>query len=841
MRRLYKMLFLIAVFCVSLWFFGSNMDEVVFDVEVQTVEMEAATLPTMTVITGEEEINLLHGYSSNLDVLLNRENVIPIGMDKIFFLRIDEKESIVRRLKYEVVDVTNGDEVDAGTFSAFDTEGEGKQVRLKLKADLQKDSEYAMKVTLITSQSKRIYYYFRIKMLDKAYLTEKLNFVLDFHAKTMSQNEEDTKALIPYLEIDRSQDNSSFAKVNIHSSYFLIHWGDLQPKVLTEIIPSVKEIYKDLIAVELDYIVELQSNTALERYRVKEYYRVRYVSGRAYLLNYERELESLFDISLASLTQSDFKLGILGDTSMEMVANSDCSKLAFVRNRELWSYGVAENQLVRVFSFAEENLDVRSMYDQHDIRILKMDESGNLNFLVYGYMNRGEYEGRVGVVLYRYYRQEGRIEELIYIPVNSTYQILKEELGSFGYMNDYDVFYFMVYQNLYSFNLITKEFTELATQVNEDTFVFSRKEQYVAYQQGGETDKIRILNLEHGERKELYPREGELIRLLGGSDDNMIYGYGLPEDTRVQKDGSILQPLYRLEICNNQFGVLKAYEKEGYYITETVTEDNVIRVLRCKKEQNGTYTDVMPEYILNQSDSDKEKIGLTKRVTDLMLTEYYISFPSDYVMLDIPQVSGTKNTVLEQDTTTRIQAMETEREQYYTYYYGKVHGIYENAGDAVRFADELIGMVINEEGKIVWERGIKATAAELSALTPIYVAEGRNSIQAALGMMLSYKSVQVEIKAEELAKDLTLVLNQYVKARAISLTGATLDAVLYYIDQNQPLFAMKNAEEAVVIVAYDKNTVTYLDPARKTKVNLSKKEAEELFAEAGNLFISFIP
>lgn len=841
MRRLYKILFLIAIFCVSLWFFGSNMDEVVFDIEVQTVEMKAATLPTMTVITGEEEINLLHGYSSNLDVLLNRENVIPIGTDKTFFLKIDEQESVVRRLKYELVDVATGDEVDSGTFSAFDTEGEGKQVKIKLKADLKKDSEYAIKVTLITSQSKRIYYDFRIKMLDKAYLTEKLDFILDFHTKTMSENEEDTKALIPYLEVDRSQDNSSFARVNIHSSYFMMHWGDLQPKVLTEIIPSVKEISKERATVELDYIVELPSNTAMERYRVKEYYRVRYLNGTSYLLNYEREMESLFDISLASLSQSDFKLGVTAHTDMELVSNSDCSQLAFIRNRELWSYGMAENKLVRVFSFADSNLDVRSLYDQHDIRILKMDEAGNLNFLVYGYMNRGEYEGRVGVVLYKYYKQEGRLEELIYIPVNSTYQILKEELGSFGYMNDYDVFYFMVYGNLYSFNLITKEFAELATQVNEETFVFSMQDKYVAYQQGGETDKIRILDLEHGERKALYPKEGEFIRLLGRSDDNMIYGYGIPADARLQQDGTVFLPLYRLEICNLALDVLKSYEKEGYYITKTETEDNLIRISRCKKTDNDSYTDVTPEYILNQSDTNKEKIVLAKRVTDLMLTEYYISFPSTYVMLEIPEVSGTRNTVLEQDTTTRIQAMETEREQYYMYYYGKVHGIYENAGEAVQFADELVGMVMNEEGKLVWERGVKSTSASLSELTPIYVSEGRNSIQAALEMVLSYKSVQVGIEAEELAKDLTLVLNQYVKAKAISLTGASLDQVLYYTYCNQPVFAMKNTEEAVVIVAYDANTVTYIDPAKKAKINLNKKEAEAMFEKAGNLFISFMP
>ena len=226
MRHIYRILFLVAVFGVSLWFFGSQMDEIIFDTNVQTVEMKSATLPTMTVVTGEEEINLLHGYSSNLDTLLNRENIIPIGTDKTFFLRIDEHESIVRRLKYEVMDASSGDMVDSGTISAFDSETEEKQVKIKLKADIRKEEEYAVKVTLITSQSKRIYYDFRIKMFDKAYLSEKLDFILDFHTKLMSQNEEVAKTVIPYLEIRSSEDNTNFAKVNIHSSYFMVTWGN---------------------------------------------------------------------------------------------------------------------------------------------------------------------------------------------------------------------------------------------------------------------------------------------------------------------------------------------------------------------------------------------------------------------------------------------------------------------------------------------------------------------------------------------------------------------------------------------------------------------------------------
>ena len=58
-----------------------------------------------------------------------------------------------------------------------------------------------------------------------------------------------------------------------------------------------------------------------------------------------------------------------------------------------------------------------------------MDEGGNIDFLVYGYMNRGAYEGYVGIILYRFYSLDNRIEELTYIPTNLTYQFLKRLLA----------------------------------------------------------------------------------------------------------------------------------------------------------------------------------------------------------------------------------------------------------------------------------------------------------------------------------------------------------------------------------------------------------------------------
>ena len=83
----------------------------------------------------------------------------------------------------------------------------------------------------------------------------------------------------------------------------------------------------------------------------------------------------------------------------------------------------------------DESDYIRDVYDQHNIKIVNIDENGNIDFMVYGYMNRGAYEGYVGIVLYRFYNMDNRIEELVYIPVNESYQFLKEMVGDFNYIN----------------------------------------------------------------------------------------------------------------------------------------------------------------------------------------------------------------------------------------------------------------------------------------------------------------------------------------------------------------------------------------------------------------------
>ena len=840
MKKVYQIIALLVIFVCALFFFGSRMGETLFTGKKETVAAGDATFPTISVLTQGEEINCLYGYSSNLDTILNREDMIPLGTDGIFELKIKEYDTDVRRLKYEVLDVASEVEMASGTVNAFEKKDGHKIARIKLGTDLKAGTEYAVKVTLISNTGKRIYYYFRIKEYETPNLGKKIGFIRAFVENAGSDKAADKEKIIPYLETKSDVAEDSFHYVDINNSYKFVSWGGLQPTFVTEPVISVTEFYDEIMTAVVRYCVSVDTGYGEEYYDVKEYYRIRHLGDVMHLLNFERHTESLFEAKNASLSQSQLKLGIADAARMELYPNSDNTAVAFVRNGSLYSYSLLDNTITTVFE-GTPNYPERmgGQQEAYDIRVLKVDTAGNITFSVNGYMGRGVYEGRVGMFVYRYYAAEHRLEEMIYVPVNTTYQILKEELGGFAYLNEYDVFYFMVHHGMYAYNLVTEELKTIATEVRDGSYFYSVTERYVAYQEKDDLYTVRILYPETGEVKEVKAQNGEYIRLLGKTEDNLIYGYGRPDDLYVNEDGRVTYAMYKVEIKDTEGWTKKVYEKEGFFVETAETTGNIIRLERLIRSGEAGYEKAESDYILNQDRTEIGKIKLTERVTERMLTEYYISFPNAFVMEELPQEASTVYTVMEKDTTLRIKEMEGE-EAYYTYYFGMIDDIFENAGEAIVTADGKVGTVINEKGKIVWERGVKASSAVVSNVTPVKAKEGINTLQASLQMMLSTKGAMVTPTAEEVRGPLQEVMRRYTNSDVVVLTGATLDEVLYFIWRGQPVLAMKESGEAVVITAYNSKDVVYYDPGKGRSVTIEKTEAEELFEEGGNIFISFL-
>ncbi len=845
LKHLYRIIILLFIFIGSVYYFGRDIKEEVFNIE-KTVEMGQTSFPIIKLRFNEDEINLLHGYSNNLDANIVRESMAPLDNEQSFVVVIDEKENEVKRVIYELRAVNDNNLLESDTINALEKDSDKKTAKIKFKTVLEEDIEYAVKITLVTSESKKINYYTRIKLLPSSYYKEKIDFVMDFHNTIMDKKK--AEDIIIFLEPEADVDDSSLAHVNIHSSFELISWGNLQPQVIGEIIPTIKEISSDMASIELKYMISAETDSGTEYYNIKESYRVRYTASRMYLLNYDRTMESVFDINLTSLSKSELKIGVTNQSDIDLVTSIDHNKLSFVRQRELWYYNLAENSAVKVFSFSQNVTDyVRDTYPEHDVRILNMDEDGNINFIVFGYMNRGVYEGRVGIVLYKFYSAENRIEELVYIPINTTYQRLKEDLDNFSYVNQLGTFYFNYNNKIYNYNLITKGLTVIASNINDDNYVVSKELHYMVWQDSNnpsESTSINILDLETGEEKQIVAPAGRNLNLLGKIDNNIIYGYVKTEDITTTIDGRLLVPMYQIEIADANLNILKEYSKDGYYVTNATVNDNIITLERMVKgDQAGDmyYELAEPDSILNKVTAVTTAIGLTKRVTEKTLTELYISLPSGYVMETKPRLKDTINTIITEDTTLRLEDTEITEEQYTVYAFGDIKGIYDNAGDAINQADVLMGIVLNKNQQIIWERGIKSSTNEINGITPIYTSSNIDSIMASAQMMVNYhngstNAANVSSKMNSAYE----LLNKSIGNSVLNLTGCTLDEVLYYVSKGNPVLAMKDSDNAVLIIAYDAYNITVIDPALHKTFKIGLGDGMEEFKSAGNIFVGYV-
>lgn len=845
MKFRYKVLIVLAVFIGALGFFGGGVRQTLFPTAASVTPMSESTLPTISIDVGGIELNRLHGYVSNLDGMIVRETITPITGERAFTVLIDENESVVKKLKYEIYN-SDGREVESDSFTVLDVENGPKKVRIALKETMKSGKEYVAKITLITNQSKRIYYYTRLKMYDEGHLYEKLEFVQNFHNTLINGSVDEREKLKKYLESSRASDNTTHAFVNIKSSFSMVNWGDLNPVIVWEDLPTIIEFYESMATIELRYMVLIETDNGAEYYMVKEHFRIQYTAIRTYLYNYERTMEALFDVSNTSLSKDEFMLGITNDINAQTGASPSRKYLCFVYGRELLMYDVDANTLVKVFSFRQVDGDyARTYYDQHEVRLLQIRDNGDVDFIVCGYMNRGEYEGRVGIILYRYIHADQRIEEQLYIPVNSSYQLLKAEMSDFAYLGQQDVFYFSIYDAIYSYDLITRKLKVLADNLPSSGPVYVEAENYLAWQDSADdlqAKNIFVLDLTTGEIHPITTSAGEHIHLYGKINSNIIYGFSYEKDMWTKADGSRSLPVYKLCIEDGRGNILKTYGDSATYIDNIDIGPNIITLHRLKRSaaDSSKYVETEDDTILNRLEELNRPVYLTKRVTDKILTEYYVSIPSGIDITEVPALKVAQNTVINYETTTRVSEPDNHAAKLYAYAFGDIVHADTSPATVVIAADKAVGTVLDSEGKLVWERGIKAARTEITGIKTFDAGVTYNSAQAAMKMVLAYKNLDIEpTDYSSSTSSIADWLDAAMKTTVLDLTGCTLDEVLYYVYKQRPVIAIEPDGNACVITGYDAVSVTVYEPARKKSARYQLKEAVNMFDEAGNIFISY--
>lgn len=841
-RAIIKGILLGCIFALALMILSRVMNQGNTDM---TTEMGEATYPVLSMHVGAYRVGSLHGYAQSMECAYLRDNLQPIDEDRKIDVSMNTYGRSIDSIAFEVRSLDGERLVESTPVETYEIEEDEISFSITLKDLIESDTEY-MLVFLVTPEgSTPVRYYSRIILSDSLHVREKLDYITDFHERTFDK--EEAAELTKYLESNAEGDNTTFHKVTIHSSFNQVTWGDLPVKRVAEPRIMIRELAEQTGSFNLEYLVNIRDGKKIDYYRVNEYYRIRYTPDRMYLLDFERTMEQIFDEESDVYVNDKIVLGITGE-EVTLKESDGGNVFAFTVADKLYSYNVTDNKLARLFSFygnTEELTDSRSAYDKHDIRVLTVDETGNILFLVYGYMNRGRHEGCVGVALYAYNSMTNTVEEMTYVPYDKSYELLKTDIEELSYLSRTGIYYFMLDGSVYAVDVRTLSIQTVVTGLKEGGYHVSESNQMLVWQEGSDiyaaTDLI-LMNLNTQMQTKISAGSGEYISVVGFMGEDLIYGLARKRDIRENSMGVTTFPMYCLKIQSDDGSVLKTYQKENVYVVESEIAENQLTLSRVMyDEESESYVPTQDDQIMNT-----EEVREGNNVLSFVVTETYETICQITVKDEI-DARGLKHLtpkeILFEGNRSVGELGDGPSEEYF-YVYGKngIENLYVNPGRAVELAYRVAGVVVDDDGDYVWRRETRSTRNQIMAITENEVTESDSSLAVCLDTILKYEGISRNTQRRLNQGDtvMNILESDLQDCTVLDLSGCSLDAVLYYVNKDIPVLATLADGNAVLITGFNELNIVVMDPVAGTLEKRGMNDSTEWLEANGNQFISYI-
>ncbi len=823
--------FFMGIVFMSFLFNKGNLD--------MTAHMAEATLPILYFEEDGSYINPTYGYTSEVDASSIRNSVLPLDGERILSIALEKYNAEIQSVSYEVRSIDMERLIQNGELEKTEDSGQYLKGTVKIKDLLEDSEEYLLAFHVELKNYEDVQYFVRIKNSSRELIEACTRFAADFHNATLDPN--NTYPITQYLETDTAKKSNSLAWVDIHSRYKSVIWDGMPVKEIQEPVLTYLELEDDVVSLELNYQVAYQNeNNENEKYQVKDYFRIRQTNMRMYLLDYERTAERIFFSDNQVFTQNSLNLGLQWK-DIPYLANEEGSVVNFVVSGELWSYDVAQNKLSKVFSFKNGN-DKRGLHDEFEIQLIQMEDSGSMNFIVKGYMNRGHHEGETGTLVMRYDSLTNTTEELLYIESASCADILVKTIGELLYISYDDKLYLSCAGDVYTIDLKVKSVEALTENLPAENYLISRDGDMIAWRHGEDrflSTQITTIDLKNGIRHTYTADEGEYLRPLGFSGNDFIYGVCAGSDVAEDFAGNIFFPMYRVKIMNNQGESLRDFDylSKGKYVVSATVQNNRIDLQCVQRNTDGTYTETLSEAITSTEEDKTSSITLSEETDGVKKEEQVFSFeiPADGKM----KVITPKQVLFEDNRTISID--KESQSGFRAYAKGHVLGVYAEPRKAIAAAYDDMGVVTDASGRIVWKRGDRKTRAALELTNGTEPIEAQNSLEGSLRLLLEQEGVYADVRrALEEGKSPYQILKQNSKKESENFTGCNLSSVLYYVSEGSYVLAMTDANSAEIIAGYDAQNIYVLDALSGQMTKVGQKDAAARYEASGNVFFSFL-
>ena len=828
---------LLVVFIVSVVFF-----EIVTNIQEpqEIIAQSSPTLPTVQIDYLSDASTELHGYVSEMDPAYMRDAIIPLDSERNISITVDPKDYDVDGLSYEIRSLDTQRNISNNDLS-FTTEDGVLKAAFQAENLIDKNEEYLLIITL-TSGSQEIYYYTRIMQPEDCNEEEILDFAQYFHNTALSADATD---LATYIE-PSSAASDDLNHVTINSNLSQISYGAFDGVQSGYLNTALTDITSNYISLTFTYTLTRDNNGKSEYYTCAEDFRIRYTTDRIYLLAYDRTMEQILDNESVSFSDNVLNIGIT-NPDLQYLSNETGTIVSFVQNGSLYEYNQTDRTLKQIFSFVDDPTDSRSTYNQHSILLLNIDESGTMDYVVYGYMNSGSHEGKCGINLFHYDAIEDTSTEQVFITSTSSYQILNANFSELLYETADNEFYIMVNGTLLHMSLNDLTTEELMTGLDDNQYAVSASRRYLAWMdQQTMSDAIHIMDLETGDSYDITAGSGELLKPLAFLDDDLIYGTLKESDITTDGAGSTIYPMYKLTIADISSGSgreLMTYQKSGYYITDVSIESYTIYLDRITIGEDGIITAADGDTIKNSAGEQNKAVDVSTTTDDVKSQVVQLTMAA----LEEDETLGTVSyditgLVLADSNHSISVASATSSTQYFVYVGSNVTLATDDLISAITEADTNMGIVLDNTPKYVWKRGRKSYQ---NAITGIAVgssdSEASGSARALSAMLVQAgENVQVHTLLESGETPISILSKTLKDYDILDLTGTSLSEVLYYVNLGTPVYAYTGEDTAVLIVGYDASSIIYFDPMTNSNSKMGLTEATEYFESFGNVFVSYI-
>lgn len=776
-------------------------------------DMNDSVLPEVMVEFDGSYANRMYVYSQIMQADFIRDSVTPLDTSKKLVLAVNPYDTKVKSLSYEIRTSDGSKVLENRKVKSLEKRDRYLETTIEITSDLLMNQEYSLQITLDTDKG-NAYYYTRVVSRSNVNADQYVKFASSFYEKCMDKAS--AEDLTSYLEPDSSSTTTNFTDVDINSTFAEISWGSLSPKIYRSGIPVIKDINETTASVSLEYQIAAQDTDGnQEIYDVTEFYRMRYTETRIMLLDFKRSATQIFQESSIHISDQGLLLGVR-DKNVEYMTNENAGIVAFVQEGDLWSYSPDDGKFSRIFSFRKENDgDYRDSRYKHDIKIIRVEDNGDVDFVLYGYMNRGTREGYCGVCVYHYSNDQNVVEEKVFIPSTKSSEFLEKDLGNLSYVSTDNLLFLLFAQKLYKIDIQAGTSEVLEAGILSDEFAVSDTNAHAAWviQEGESAGDIKEIDFETLETRLLAPSDGQTLELSGFMNEDLVYGIVVDGDRVTDENGHETTGIHTVRIEGFDGTLKKEYHQDGLYITDVTIGSTMMEFELSKKTKKG-YKAVNKDNILNNVKASANTVSVELVSNSRTGTQMRLAL-SEAPEIQDPLVVYAKIKNIN-DSSVELDKQTLDENLYYVYAKGGLDSTYTDPALAIQRADEQTGVVLNSAQQYVWERGNKKTK-----------------------LILNLDDIPEAVK-QKFTDTSTLQESLGTEGKVMDLSGCTLDSVLYEISAQRPVIAKTGSDTYVVIIGYDEYNTYLYDPQKDESYPYGMNDSTELFEKAGNIFISYI-